>query len=203
MKTVKSLIVLLFMLLMAQIASAYYCPSTGRWLARDPISEPGFQTTQMAARMPASTSSRWLNRDPLSEPGFEAASGSKSNQNTGANAYLFVGNSPETIVDPYGLSVWSTIKGYCCKKAIDKGKDYISDKLKEWLTNQLGGESVDDAKKDCDYVKCHDSSDLPGKWTGACITCAIYKCAVGAATVEAAQQCLKTKLIDCNSGDAP
>src|ERR1035437_9273324 len=43
MKTTKSIIVTLFVLLTAQIASAYYCPSTGRWLSRDPVGEPGFE----------------------------------------------------------------------------------------------------------------------------------------------------------------
>ena len=36
MKTTKSFLVVLFVLAAAQIASAYYCPSTGRWLSRDP-----------------------------------------------------------------------------------------------------------------------------------------------------------------------
>jgi hypothetical protein len=74
MKTTKSIIVVLFVLLTAQIASAYYCPSTGRWLSRDPIAEPGFQTSQMASVVPKSPQlapSRWLNRDPIGEPGFE------------------------------------------------------------------------------------------------------------------------------------
>ena len=67
MKTTKSIIVILFLLLTAQIASAYYCPSTGRWLSRDPISEPGFQIQKMAAQIPAGISSRWLIRDPSKE----------------------------------------------------------------------------------------------------------------------------------------
>jgi hypothetical protein len=71
MKTTKSIPVFLFVLLSVQLASAYYCPSTGRWLSRDPIGEPGFQTLQMDAQMPASTSSRWINRDALGGGGFE------------------------------------------------------------------------------------------------------------------------------------
>lgn len=72
MKTAKSIIVVLFVLLTAQIASAYYCPSTGRWLSRDPIGEPGFQTSQMASVVPKSpqpASNRWINRDPLEKRG--------------------------------------------------------------------------------------------------------------------------------------
>jgi uncharacterized protein RhaS with RHS repeats len=41
MKATKSIILVLFVLLTAQITSAYYCPSTGRWLSRDPIEEQG------------------------------------------------------------------------------------------------------------------------------------------------------------------
>ena len=33
-------------------ASAYYSPSTGRWLSRDPMGEPGFETLRAASTMP-------------------------------------------------------------------------------------------------------------------------------------------------------
>lgn len=123
MKTAKSSIIILFVLLTAQIASAYYCPSTGRWLSRDPVGEPGFQVQQMAAQMPAVTSGRWINRDPIGEQGkkvdtataFLNALGIKSrlskpnlssnpdaNQNT-VNLYVFVGNNPVIAVDGFGL----------------------------------------------------------------------------------------------------
>jgi hypothetical protein len=70
MKTTKSILVVLFMLAAAQIASAYYCPSTGRWLSRDPMGEPGFENLRAAGIMsptvmPGSQSARWLNRDPI------------------------------------------------------------------------------------------------------------------------------------------
>jgi hypothetical protein len=71
MKTAKSIIVVLFVLLTAQITSAYYCPSTGRWLSRDPIGEPGFQTAQMASVVPRSSQlalRRWINRDSIGKP---------------------------------------------------------------------------------------------------------------------------------------
>ena len=73
MKTAKSIVVVLFVLLTAQIASAYYCPSTGRWLSRDPIGEPGFQALQTASSTSGignsvlQPSGRWVNRDS-SEP---------------------------------------------------------------------------------------------------------------------------------------
>ena len=68
MKNTKSILVVMFVLLTAQIASAYYCPSTGRWLSRDPIGEPGFETSQMVAQTPEVTSDRWINRDSAGEP---------------------------------------------------------------------------------------------------------------------------------------
>ncbi|HEV2248645.1 MAG TPA: hypothetical protein VGW37_18520 [Terriglobia bacterium] len=61
-------------LLTAQSVSAYYNPSTGRFLSRDPVGEPGFQVLQMAQAVPqvgpvpmAEQSSRWINRDSVSE----------------------------------------------------------------------------------------------------------------------------------------
>jgi hypothetical protein len=65
MKTAKSIIVVLFVLLTAQIASAYYCPSTGRWLSRDPIGEPGFQAVAQPGISTSLPPSRWVNRDSL------------------------------------------------------------------------------------------------------------------------------------------
>ncbi|MGH7989836.1 MAG: RHS repeat-associated core domain-containing protein [Limisphaerales bacterium] len=41
MKTTKSFIVILFALLTAQVAFAWYDPSTQRWLNQDPIQEMG------------------------------------------------------------------------------------------------------------------------------------------------------------------
>ena len=96
MKTTKSIIVVLFVLLTAQIASAYYCPSTGRWLSRDPIGEPGFQaleTTTIAPRIGNSASSqtgRWIQRD--STP-----------VRSELNIYEFVGNNPIITIDRLGL----------------------------------------------------------------------------------------------------
>jgi hypothetical protein len=85
MKTAKSIIVVLFVLLTAQIASAYYCPSTGRWLSRDPIGEPGFRALQMASVAP----SRWINRDPIKKGG--------------PSLYQFVGDDSINRIDALGL----------------------------------------------------------------------------------------------------
>ena len=70
MKTAKSIVVVLFVLLTAQIASAYYCPSTGRWLSRDPIGEPGFQALQMAVQTSPIMRGRWINRDSIGQSKF-------------------------------------------------------------------------------------------------------------------------------------
>jgi len=97
MKTIKSIIVVLFVLLTAQIASAYYCPSTGRWLSRDPIGEPGFQALQTASVSPGignsvlQSSGRWVNRDSNQERG-------------GLNLYGFVYDDPIQKIDLFGLS---------------------------------------------------------------------------------------------------
>ena len=124
MKNTKSIIVVLFVLVTAQIASAYYCPSTGRWLSRDPIGERGFQTLQAATQAPiTATSSRWINRDlgsieekpAKAEPAMaflnalgivkskpSRAASFDANQNT-VNLYIFVGNDPILAVDSFGL----------------------------------------------------------------------------------------------------
>jgi hypothetical protein len=122
MKTAKSIIVVLFVLLTAQIASAYYCPSTGRWLSRDPIGEAGFQASQMA-NLPSGignsvlqSSGRWVNRDPLQQIGFSLLrNGAQSalrkslkiNYFRGLsepNLYGFVVNNPTDLFDLNGLS---------------------------------------------------------------------------------------------------
>ena len=115
MKTAKSIIVVLFVLLTAQIASAYYCPSTGRWLSRDPIGEPGFEALRTAsvvspvASPVQSQPAHWIKRDPIMELISEAKSKTTTknlkilpNQNT-VNLYMFVGNNPVIGIDNFGL----------------------------------------------------------------------------------------------------
>jgi hypothetical protein len=76
-----------------QTALAWYDPSTGRWLTRDPIGEPGFQALQRgqpAVAHPigvASSPGRWIHRD---RPDNE-------------NRCLFVDNNPVSHIDPLGL----------------------------------------------------------------------------------------------------
>ena len=93
MKTAKSIIVVLFVLLTAQIASAYYCPSTGRWLSRDPIGEPGLQMTRIVRSVMGASQlapSRWPSRDSIGEKG-------------GVNLYAFVHNMTLNSYELLGL----------------------------------------------------------------------------------------------------
>jgi hypothetical protein len=123
MKITKSIIVVLFVLLTAQIASAYYCPSTGRWLSRDPLGEPGFENLRAAGAVPrigqvtspiSITSSRWINRDPIVEA-------------KEPNRYVFVKNSPIQKIDIHGLGIANYPQygnycggGYCGGKVLKK-----------------------------------------------------------------------------------
>ena len=67
-----------FLLLWASIAPVYafYNPTTGRWLSRDPIGQPGFQVSERNRYAPV--------RDE--------------------NTYIFVGNNPLTSFDLLGLT---------------------------------------------------------------------------------------------------
>jgi hypothetical protein len=110
MKTIKSSLVVLFVLLTAQIASAYYCPSTGRWLSRDPLGEMGFQALQVAAKTtikptPLAPSDRWINRDLIPKRGEK-------------NLYGFVENKPVSFIDYLGLQCQCGVKSL---KLLDRG----------------------------------------------------------------------------------
>jgi len=95
----------LFALFTANQASAYYSPSTGRWLSRDPMGEPGFEALRAANIVPrvgqvVSTASlppgRFFERDTTAtkkEP----------------NRYVFVANAPIGLVDRDGLSWWRNL----------------------------------------------------------------------------------------------
>ncbi len=121
MKTTKSIIVALFVLLTAQTASAYYCPSTGRWLSRDPLGESGFENLRASGAMPkigratspiSLTSNRWINRDPKLERAFVRV---MQNQNINLSSeneippFNFVGNNALNQVDTFGLDVYKLI----------------------------------------------------------------------------------------------
>jgi len=76
----------------AQTTSAWYEPSTGRWLTRDPVGEPGFEVLRRAQAVPqpastASSPGRWIHR----------------NRPDNENRYVFVRNNPVNGIDPEGL----------------------------------------------------------------------------------------------------
>ena len=102
---IPKLAVLLGVLLTAQAAFAWYDPSTQRWLTRDPIGEPGFETLRTATTVPkigiqiSRPSTRWITRDSVREGG--------------ANLYEFVQNRPTTLHDANGLIALSR-----CQQAI-------------------------------------------------------------------------------------
>jgi len=105
MRTTKSFIAILFALLTAQAALAWYDPSTQRWLSRDPIGEPGFEALRIAtqtASLPPSVSpqmlNRWIVRDPV--PQIK----NKKLFSDAPNRYLFVGNNPINFTDELGLT---------------------------------------------------------------------------------------------------
>ena len=70
---------LFILLAAAQLASAFYDPSLGRWINRDPITENGFRM--------------------LSKPQSFSRSGE-------LNLYAFVKNQPIGELDPLGLKIW-------------------------------------------------------------------------------------------------
>ena len=97
MKTTKSIIVVLFVLLAAQVASAFYCPATGRWLSRDPMGEPGFEVLQAGMQtavtpIVSSSAHRWINRDNVRRP-------------VDVNSYGFVNNCPTDKTDFLGKDI--------------------------------------------------------------------------------------------------
>jgi hypothetical protein len=98
----------LIALFIANQASAYYSPSTGRWLSRDPMGEPGFELLRATCTTPqteqvASTASlpqsRLFVRDSEDE---DYGANAQANQ---ANLYNFVNNRPVMNYDLFGLCV--------------------------------------------------------------------------------------------------
>jgi hypothetical protein len=84
---------LLLGVLLGPEAQAFYNPSTGRWLSRDPIGEPGFTllTSTQQART-ATTSNEGLFTSKRANPRLNEE-----------NLYGFVLNVPQNRVDPLGL----------------------------------------------------------------------------------------------------
>ncbi len=193
MKTKKSIIVVLFVLLSAQIASAYYCPSTGRWLSRDQIGEVGF--TLLKDGQQAFVRKTVTPKDLIDQV-------NKIFINIGGpNYYEFVNDNPVSVVDPDGLWPWSKKK--CCdvikdigKAALDKMWDDLKDAVKDKIKDYLGGKTMKDAYDACNQIKCMDHSAPQYELT--CQLCSIFQCGKDLpATAIALDSCLKEKWAKC------
>jgi hypothetical protein len=116
MKTTRLIIVVLFVLMTTQIASAYYCPSTGRWLSRDPHEEQSFallrntqndhEKTQREEiqRLILRTKFSWLTKLRLAEIWQVNLNIPIEVDQNGKNLYLFNFNAPVQSFDALGLS---------------------------------------------------------------------------------------------------
>lgn len=91
-KPTSSLAIFLF-LSVAQIASAFYDPSLGRWLNRDPIGDIGFRSLPVGGQTLVDTTA-----NELTERLWELLK-----ESSGPSSYSFVGNEPIHHIDPLGL----------------------------------------------------------------------------------------------------
>jgi hypothetical protein len=117
-------------LLAVQTASAWYDPSLGRWLTRDPIGEPGFQSIQKTGAganltEAAVRQSQWIHRTTVATAHSAEAAQRKwifRDPPRRANLYLFLENTPANSTDPTGLQTrhppttptWNTPPGSAC-----------------------------------------------------------------------------------------
>lgn len=142
----------------AQTALAWYDPSAGRWLSRDPIGEPGFQAIQRAATMvaaptPLAPTTRWITRGPV-VPGVNRS----TEVIVGANLYSFVRNMPIDRIDPFGLSDCS-----CAPPLKDDSKE----------CDKYGDKIYAATSLKC-FCKCAGNSDWSQKVRG-CLACEFDK----------------------------
>jgi hypothetical protein len=135
MKTTKPIIIALFVLLTAQMASAYYCPSTGRWLSRDPMGEPGFRAITQPGISASLPPGRWIQRDQSAANGLgvnqcpsckKLAAQKVTMAVNEANLYGFVQNEPIEKMDSFGL--WATFD----TSGLLGCKDHASDLNNAW-----------------------------------------------------------------------
>jgi hypothetical protein len=133
----------------AQTALAWYDPSTGRWLTRDPVGEPGFQALQRAVAppsavsAPASQPSRWVHRDPAGEVDSERELAGRPDD---ANLYAFVENKPTTEIDPFGLFLGFGYGNWC-----------------GWSRSGQGGDPIDEVD-----AACQKHDNCLATWADAC-----------------------------------
>ena len=83
-------------------ANAYYSPSTGRWLSRDPKGEPGFELLRASSATQAP--GQIVNTGSLPPGRVFVRDSIVSGKDS--NSYMFVANSAENYFDPLGLDIW-------------------------------------------------------------------------------------------------
>lgn len=164
MKTTKQNIANIFLflavLLASQSALAFYDPSTGRWLSRDPLGERGFQALQRAtyshtvtATAPPASGTHWIARNPVVSDVQR-----RTKIIAGANLYSFVKNIPTGRIDPFGLSDCS-----CAPPLKDDSKE----------CDKYGDKTYMSASLKC-FCKCAGNSDWSQKVRG-CLACEFDK----------------------------
>jgi len=114
----------------ANNASAYYSPSTGRWLSRDPNGEPGFELLRAASTVPkvgqvASTASL-----PPSRIFIRDSVAAKKEP----NRYVMVGNNVPNQFDVLGLSSCSC--GPDITQSINKMLLEVDNAYNSWSSGQ-------------------------------------------------------------------
>jgi hypothetical protein len=174
----RNLIVLVLALLTTPAAYAYYNPSTGRWLSRDPMGEPGFQALQTAS-LPNSTlqsSGRWVNRDKASDASaslvisksiisgrsrFYSVAGNEQpvsrlpvKQGTDFIDYQFCHNDP---VDRFDLDGRVDVPPPVCQYHVLQGVVGIAAAGVDWVMWQ----------RECNYLADHPGMDSYGATPGA------------------------------------
>jgi RHS repeat-associated protein len=89
----------------------YYSPTTGRWLSRDPIEEPGAVLSRQAARPVTTCRADALSYvgSPLTEP-----TGTFHEQEE-LNLYQYAKGAPTNHVDPFGLSAYCGRRYCACR----------------------------------------------------------------------------------------
>ncbi len=115
---------------------------------------------------------RWPNRDPLGEPGFETTRRGRSIVlGTGPNLYTFVLNNPVRSIDPEGLIPDGAIPPpYGCRwnrqkenKCVEDANNRFKDCLK-WVRKNFknGMDEISDTHEDCEF-RCLGIGSVAGK----------------------------------------
>ena len=101
---------------LVQNAQAFYNPSTGRWLNRDPIGELGHELLKEHSE----------SFSFAGEFGFDEGKGDEREipESTFMNLYGFVGNDPIYAVDPNGEAIWVPVVVVGCRIAVTGYRAY-------------------------------------------------------------------------------